>query len=103
MKTRSKTPTLLFCITAAALFAPAVSWQSTGFNQYGAVPVDYDDTTNWVGGAINGIWYWSLTLSAAQGVTYESDLALSTGLVFVHAGDFALTLRGCGSNCAITL
>ena len=77
--------------------------QTTGFNQPGAGPHDYDTSGNWVGGTINGIWDSTLTLTAAQVVTFDSDLSLGTGLTFNYTGNFALNLRGDGTDRTITL
>ena len=76
---------------------------TTGFNQTAAGPWDYNTSGNWVGGTINGIWDSSLTLSAAQAVTFGVDTTLSTGLTFNQDGNFALTLRGVGGNRTLAL
>jgi len=77
--------------------------QTTGFNQTGAGPFDYDTASNWVNSTINGVWDSTLALTAAQAVTFDSNLVLSSGLSFGYAGNFDLTLRGDGTNRTITL
>lgn len=77
--------------------------QTTGFNQTGAGPFDYDTASNWVNSTINGVWDSTLTLTAAQAVTFDSNLTLLTGLSFGYGGNFDLTLRGDGTNRTITL
>lgn len=77
--------------------------QTTGFNQTGAGPYDYDTASNWVNSTINGVWDASLTLTATQAVTFDSDLTLLTGLSFGYTGNFDLNLRGDGTNRTITL
>lgn len=98
---------LLSAYVVATLGAfPALSHAqvTTGFNQTGAGPFDYNTTGNWLGGTINGLWSSDLTLSAAQAVTFGGNTALTTGLTFNHGGNFALTLRGDGvANRTITL
>lgn len=99
MKSLSKITLLTAFLAAQA----SIHAQTTGFNQTAAGPWDYDTTGNWVGGTINGIWDSSLTLTAAQIVTFDSDLVLSTGVTFGYTGNHALTLRGDGSDRTITL
>ncbi len=77
--------------------------QTTGFNQTGAGPFDYNTTANWVGGTINGIWDPTLTLTSAQSVTFAADTPLSTGLNFSYGGNFAVTLTGSGAARLLTL
>lgn len=77
--------------------------QTTGFNQAGAGPYDYDTASNWVNSTINGVWDSSLTLTATQAVTFDSDLTLLTGLTLGYTGNFDLNFRGDGTNRTITL
>jgi len=79
---------LAFVLAAAGSSLAA----TTGFNQAGAGPWDYNDGENWVSGAINGTWDTSLTNTAAQTVTFAVDTVLTTGLTFNYAGNYALTL-----------
>ena len=76
----------------------AFSSVSTGFNQSGAGPYDYNSTSNWVGGTITGTWDSSLTLTANQVVTIGATPASSTGLSFNYAGNYGLTLEATGGN-----
>lgn len=80
------------------LAVPALSWAqaTTGFNQTALGTYDYDDSANWVGGTINGLWDASLTLEAAQTITFDSNLSLGTGLTFNYTGAFNETLRSDG-------
>ena len=72
------------CLTAAAA--------TTGFNQTGSGPYNYNDTNNWVSGTINGLWDKSLGLVANQTVTIAADTVLTTGLTFNQGGSFTITL-----------
>jgi autotransporter-associated beta strand protein len=76
----------------ASVHATSVWAASTGFNQAGAGPYDYNNSANWVGGNINGVWDPSLVLTAAQTVTFATSTPLGTGLYFGYNGSFGLTL-----------
>ncbi len=89
--------------TALALLAPLTSAQTTGFNQTGTGPFDYNTPANWVDGDINGIWDPSLTIPSSQTVTFDANTALSTGLSFEYTGSGNLTLRGTGGDFTLTL
>jgi autotransporter-associated beta strand protein len=80
------------------MIAGATQAASTGFNQTAAGPYDYNTAGNWVSSTINGIWDTSLTLTAAQTVTFATDTALGTGLTFNYAGNFALTNQASGAG-----
>ncbi len=83
---------------SAGLLTPALAQ----FLQTGAGPFDYNTTTNWTGGTINGVF--SQTPAASQTVTFATNTSLSTGLTFNLGGSAkALTLRGTGTNVALTL
>lgn len=99
MKRLSKI-TLLTALLAAQASLHA---QTTGFNQTGAGPFDYNASGNWVWNSINGIWDSSLTLAAAQTVTFGADTPLGTGLNFLYTGVQNLSLRGAGTNATLTL
>ncbi|MBK8094547.1 MAG: autotransporter-associated beta strand repeat-containing protein [Verrucomicrobiaceae bacterium] len=89
---------------STALFTSSVWAQTTGFNQAGAGPHDFNYSANWVGGGINGVWDSSLTLTAAQTATFGADTTLTSGLNFGYTGNFDLTLRSAGTaNRTITL
>jgi len=93
------------CGAALAVFAASTAQAATtGFNQTGAGPYDYNTAANWVGGTINGIWNTDLALTSAQTNTFASDTTLSTGLTFNYGGNFALRLQAAapGTN-TITL
>lgn len=92
MKKILKSFALAGCAAFAVLVASTAQAASTGFNQTGAGPYDYNTTANWVGSTINGIWDTSLTLTSAQTNTFASDTVLTTGLTFNYAGAFPLTL-----------
>jgi autotransporter-associated beta strand protein len=87
---------------ACAFAVPPANAVATGFNQTAAGPYDYNTAANWVGTTINGIWDTSLTLAAAQTVTFAADTTLTTGLTFNYAGNYALTLDS-SSTTAHTL
>jgi autotransporter-associated beta strand protein len=93
---------ILLCL---ALFTvPVAHAATTGFNQTGAGPYDYNTTGNWVGGTINGIWDTSLTLAAGQTVTFAADTTLATALNFNYAGNFPLALTAsAGTPHSLTL
>ena len=96
LKKAAFTLVLLPCLLMLA--PPAARAQTTGFNQAGAGPFDYNTPGNWVGGTINGIWDSSLTLTAAQAVTFGADTSLGTSLNFGYTGNFALALMADGSG-----
>ncbi|CAN5441720.1 hypothetical protein BH09VER1_BH09VER1_46650 [soil metagenome] len=93
----------------AAFLVAALPWistqaQTTGFNKSTAGPFDYNDTANWVGGNINGIWDSSLTLTASQTITFASNTTLSSGLSFGYLGNYSETLRSTsGGPLTLTL
>lgn len=95
---------MFLCYAAFGFIAIGqVKGQTTGFNTGTSGPWDYDDNANWVGGNINGVWDSSLVLTAPQTVTFDDDLVLSTGFNFGYSGNFALNLRGDGTDRSITL
>jgi autotransporter-associated beta strand protein len=80
------------------LALPTFVWaQTTGFNQTGAGPFDYNDTANWVGGTINGVWDVSLSTVATQTATFAANSTLSTGLNLGYTGNFDLTFLSDGT------
>lgn len=81
-----------------AMIAGGAFAQTTGFKQSSVGPFDYNTGANWVGGALNGLWDSSLTLTAAQTVTFAADTTLSCGLSFNYAGNFLLTLDSSSST-----
>ena len=94
-------------VGGAALAVLAISparAASTGFNQTGAGPYDYNTAANWVGNTINGLWDTSLTLASTQTNTFASDTVLGTGLTFNYLGNYAMRLEAAapGTN-TITL
>lgn len=89
---------LSWCMSALADAQATTGWNQTAGGTY-----DYNSTDNWVGGNINGIWDPSLSLVAAQTITFDSNLVLSTGLNFGYTGNHSLTLRGDGTDRTITL
>lgn len=93
----------LACVAAVMSLLPAARAATTGFDQSGAGPFDYNATTNWVGGTINGIWDPTLTITAAQTVQFAADTALTTGLTFNYDGNFGLTLRSDTGTKTVTL
>lgn len=95
----------LFGGAALAVFAAStIHAASTGFNQTGAGPWDYNTPGNWVTGTINGIWNTDLALTSAQTNTFAADTVLATGLTFNYSNNFALRLQAAtpGTN-TITL
>ncbi|HEY9248926.1 MAG TPA: hypothetical protein VIO38_07330, partial [Rariglobus sp.] len=105
--TRSFRPLVSAChigiLSLTAVVLPSAFAQSTGFNQSGAGPFDYNNAANWVGGTINGVWDTSLTLTANQTVTFAADTILSQGLSFSHGGARSVTLRATGAAHTLTL
>ncbi|CAN5370372.1 hypothetical protein BH10PLA1_BH10PLA1_17130 [soil metagenome] len=95
-KMRGKRVKWLLAAASAASGVVAAGAQTfaatTGFNQTGAGPYDYNVSGNWVSGNINGVWDTSLTLTANQTVVFGADTALSTGLSISYAGAFTLAL-----------
>jgi autotransporter-associated beta strand protein len=87
---------LVAMLTLAAV--PVAHAATTGFNQTGAGPWDYNTTGNWVGGTINGTWDTSLTLAAGQTVTYAANTTLATPLSFNYAGNFPLALTAASAT-----
>ena len=88
MKHMVKFTALVCCsLAAASLFAdPATGWKQTAGGTY-----DYNDTANWVGGNVNGIFGSDLTLAGAQTITFDADTSLAGGLNIAYAGDYAMT------------
>lgn len=76
----------------ASCICLAASAATTGFNQTGSGPYNYNDTNNWGSGTINGLWDSSLVLAANQSVTFSADTVLTTGLTFNQGGNFTLSL-----------
>ncbi len=78
--------------------------QTTGFNQTAAGPFDYNNTANWVGGTINGIWDTTLVNTASQAATFGANTTLTTSLQIgydansVTANARNLTLRADGTG-----
>lgn len=95
---------VLGVVSAFAIpFVPAARAATTGFNQTGAGPYDYNTATNWVDDTINGLWDTSLALAASQTVTFSADTTLTTGLTFDHSGN-NVSLRADGNgNRTLTL
>ncbi|MEX0774550.1 MAG: autotransporter-associated beta strand repeat-containing protein [Phycisphaeraceae bacterium] len=91
----------MLAVTAALL--GLVTPAHAGWTQTGAGPFDYNDTGNWAGGTIDGLWDSSLTLAAGQTATFGADTVLGTGWTFNYAGNFGLTLRGTGADRTVTL
>jgi len=77
--------------------------QTTGFNKTAGGTYDYNDTSNWVGGTINGIWDSSLTLTGAQTIQFAANTTLSTALDFQCFGSQNILLQGTGGAKTITL
>lgn len=96
MKHMVKFTALVCCsLAAASLFAadPATGWKQTGGGTY-----DYNDTANWVGGDINGVFSSDLELTAAQTITFAADTSLADGLTINYKGNFPMTFQSDGSG-----
>ncbi len=92
--------------TAAVLLGfstQSAKGQTTGWNQTGVGPFDYNDTANWVGGIINGIFDMSVTIPSSQTVTFGQDTVLTTGFDFSYTGSSNEVLRGTGGDFTLTL
>lgn len=107
MKTLPATAFLRFSTLVAGIIAgltlQASHAQTTGFNQTGAGPYDYNNTANWVGGTINGLWSSSLAIPAGQVLEFSTSTALTTGLTFLETGGQNKTLRSTGGATTMTL
>ncbi len=111
MKTILHSATLCFrplCNRFAALLVgiaavQTVSAQTTGFIQTGAGPYDYNNTANWAGGTINGLWSSSLAVTAGQVVEFTGNSTLTTGLTFLESGGQNKTLRATGGASTMKL
>lgn len=92
---------LVFGISATLSIASLASAQSTGFNKNSGTN-DFNSTDNWVGGAVNGIWDSSLTLTANSTATLGANTTLGhvngISLNFSYAGAFSQTLRADGTG-----
>ena len=95
--------TLASGITLSAFLPSLALGQTTGFNQTGAGPFDYNNTANWVGGTINGLWNAGLTVTAGQIAEFSTNTTLSTGLTFLESGSQNKTLRSNGGPFTLTL
>ncbi len=84
----------LLIAAVAAVCAPAFLAQAadTGWNQTVGGTYDFNDTANWVGGNINGVWDSTLTLTGTQVLTMAGDTVLSDPLNFGYAGNFATSI-----------
>lgn len=81
-------PPILSASLLAALLAPSAL---ADFIPTTAGPHDYNTTTNWDSGTINGTW--SRTLTGAQVATFAADTTLSTGWTFNFGSSNNLVLR----------
>ena len=96
-------PQLLTVGLLALSFAESSRAQVTGWNQTAGGSYLYTDTSNWVGGTINGIWDSSLTLAAGQTVRFDADYGTTSELVFNYGSGFGLTITGTGGARTLTL
>lgn len=107
MKSLLPTSFSRLCALMTGIFAllalPDSQAQTTGWNQTAGGTYNYNDTANWVGGTINGIWDASLTLTGAQTIQFSADTILSTALDFQAFGSQNITLQGTGGAKTITL
>lgn len=103
MKPRLPLGFLAALATTSALPFSSYAQVTTGWNQTGAGPFDYNDTNNWVNGTINGVWDASLTLTAAQTIQFSADAILTTSLDFQAFGSQNILLQGTGGARTITL
>ena len=83
----------LLALSTTSLHAQVTGWLQTDAGSY-----NYTNTANWVGGTVNGIWDSSLTLTAAQTVTFDANTTLATGFSFLYGGSFNDTLRSDGTT-----
>jgi fibronectin-binding autotransporter adhesin len=90
-------------IVAAIVLVRGASAATTGFDRTTAGPWDYNNSTNWANGTINGLWDSSLTLTAAQTATFGVDTTVLTGLTFNQNGAFGLTLSSDTGTKTVTL
>lgn len=103
--------TIALGVSASFVAGHTAFAQSTGFNQTGSGPFDYNSASNWVGGLINGVWGSDLTLSASQAVTFggNATVGATNGVSFSFnfnsaTGPFGVTLRSDGTaNRTLTL
>ena len=97
MKTLQQAVKGIAVMVAVVAGVPAAWAQTTGWSQTGAGPYDYSNTGNWVGGTVNGLWDSTLTLAAAQTVTFGASSVLGTGFTFNYAGAFNVTFQSDGT------
>ncbi|HEY9249048.1 MAG TPA: autotransporter-associated beta strand repeat-containing protein [Rariglobus sp.] len=77
---------MLACLSAAAGGSVMAQW--TGAAGNGLV----DDTTNWSGGIINGVFAPTIT-GANLALQTAGDVTFSSGLTFSHANEWSLTIE----------
>jgi len=96
----------------AGVLALAACTGQAQWLQSGVGPYDYNDTANWSGGVINGVFPSSLTFPNylpsyvdAHNVTFAENTVLSTGLSFTHTltDRQNVLLKGSGADRSITL
>lgn len=100
---KKRTNRYLVLAAAVATAAPLAQGAITGFDQTGAGPYDYNNTSNWVSGNINGVWDPSLNVPAGQVIEFGTDTIVSTGFSFRETGGQNKTLRGTGGARTLTL
>lgn len=93
----------ILAATLLGLSSYAAHAQVTGFNQTASGTYDYNLSTNWVDGDINGVWGPDLTLAGSQTLNFGVDTTLATGLTWNYAGAANMTFSGTGGTHTITL
>ncbi len=89
---------------AAAVAATSIAIEArAGFIQSAGGTYDFNSSTNWENGIIDGLWGSNLALTGDQTLTFGEDTALSSGLTFLYSGSRTITLRGTGGDRTLTL
>ena len=95
MKNRIKVIVALVSFLPAFVFSdePATGWKQTAEGTY-----YYTNTANWVGGVVNGVFGSDLTLTGAQTIIFDDDIALTNGLNISYAGNYPMTFQSDGTG-----
>lgn len=94
---------LVLAAIAASASVQSSYGQVTGWNKTAAGSYDYNDAANWVGGAINGQFDPSLTLTGAITATFGSNTPLGTGLNLSYGGSQNFSFTGTTAAVTVTL
>ena len=95
MKNRIKVIVALVSFLPAIVFSdePVTGWKQTVEGTY-----YYTNTANWVGGVVNGVFGSDLTLTGAQTIIFDDDIALTNGLNISYVGNYPMTFQSDGTG-----